>query len=54
MHEDWFYLTNYGIFGHDVKAAERSPPDNLKRWIIIQSKSFTTKGMADPLGHMPI
>ena len=25
MHGDWFYMTDYGIFGHEVKATERSP-----------------------------
>ena len=34
MYGDWFYTTYYGIFGHEVKATERSPPDNLTRWII--------------------
>ena len=34
MHRDWFYTTDYGIFGHEVKATERSPTDNLTRWII--------------------
>ena len=29
MHGDWFYTTDYAIFGHEVKATERSPPDNL-------------------------
>ena len=43
MHGDWFYATDYGIFGHEVKAIERSPPDNLTRWIIPQSKGFTRK-----------
>ena len=28
MHGDWFYTTDYGIFGHEVKVTERSPPDN--------------------------
>ena len=28
MHGDWFYMKDYGIFGHEVKATERSPPDN--------------------------
>ena len=37
MHGDWFYTTDYAIFGHEVKATERSPPDNLTRWIITQS-----------------
>ena len=36
--------TGYGIFGHEVKATERSPPDNLTQWIITQSKGFTRKG----------
>ena len=34
MYGDWFYTTDYAIFGHEVKATERSPPDNLTRWII--------------------
>ena len=29
MYGEWFYATGYGIFGHEVKATERSPPDNL-------------------------
>ena len=41
----WFYTTGYGIFGHEVKATKRSPPDNLTRWIITQSKGFTRKGI---------
>ena len=45
MHGDWFYTTDYGIFGHGVKATDRSPPDNLTRWIITQSKGFTRKGI---------
>ena len=44
MYGDWFYTTDYGIFGHEVKATERSPPDNLTQWIITQSKGFTRKG----------
>ena len=31
MYGEWFYTTDYGIFGHEVKATERSPPDNLTR-----------------------
>ena len=27
-----------GIFGQEVKATKRSPPDNLMPWIITQSK----------------
>ena len=45
VHGDWFYTTDYAIFGHEVKATERSPPDNLTRWIITQSKGFTKKGI---------
>ena len=45
MHEDWSYTMDYGIFGHEVKATERSPPDNLTRWIITRSKGFTRKGI---------
>ena len=29
IYGDWFYTTDYAIFGHEVKATERSPPDNL-------------------------
>ena len=28
-----------------MKATERSPPDNLTRWIIMQSKGFTKRGI---------
>ena len=45
MHGDWFYATGYGIFGHEVKATKRSPPDSLTRCIITQSKGFTRKGI---------
>ena len=45
MHGDWFYTIDYAIFGHEVKATERSPPDNLTRCIITQSKGFTKKGI---------
>ena len=44
MYGDWFYSTNYTIFGHEVKVTERSPADNLTRWIIAKSKGFTRKG----------
>ena len=29
IHEDWFNMTGYGIFGHKAKATNRSAPDNL-------------------------
>ena len=45
MYGDWFYTTDYAIFGHEVKTTERSPPDNLTRWNITQSKGFTKKGI---------
>ena len=32
-------------FGHEVKATERSPPGNLKQWIMTQSKGFTKRGI---------
>ena len=41
MYGDWFCTTDYAIFGHNVKATERSPPDNVTRWIITQYKGFT-------------
>ena len=45
MYGDWFYTTDYAVFGHEVKATEKFPPDNLTRWIIKQSKGFTRKGI---------
>ena len=45
MHGDWFYTTDYAIFGHEAKATERSAPENLTRWIITQSKGFPKKGI---------
>ena len=45
MHGDLFYTTDYGIFCHEGKATERSPPDNLTRGIITLSKGFTRKGI---------
>ena len=45
MYGDWFYTTDYAVFGHEAKAIEMSPPDNLTRWIITKSKSFTKNGI---------
>ena len=45
MYGDWFCTTDYAIFGHEVKATERSPPGNLTRRIIIQSNRFTKQGI---------
>ena len=38
-------MTDYGIFGHEVKSTERYPRDNFTRWIITQPKGFTRKGI---------
>ena len=36
----------WGLVLYDrVKATERSPPDNITRWIITQSKGFARKGI---------
>ena len=45
MYGDWFYTKDYGIFSHEAKGTERSPPDNLTRRIIAQSKGFARKGI---------
>ena len=43
MYGDGFYTTDFPVFRHNFKAMERCPPENLKRWIITQSKGFTRK-----------
>ena len=45
MYGDLFDTTDYAISDHKVKATEISPPDNLTRLIITQSKGFTKKGI---------
>ena len=45
MHVDWNYTTDYGIFGHEVKSTERSPPDNLIRWIITRCSGVGKKSI---------
>ena len=45
MYGDWFYTTDYTVFGNEVKVTERPPSDNLTRWIITQSKRFTKNGI---------
>ena len=45
MYGNWFYTANYGTFGNGGKATQRSPPDNLTQWIIIQSKGFTRESI---------
>ena len=45
MHGDWFYTTGDGIFRYEVKVTKTTPPDNLKRWIITQSKDLARKGI---------
>ena len=42
---DWFYTTDYAIFGHEVKATRKSLSDNLTQWIMTQSKGFTKNGI---------
>ena len=34
-------------FWYEVKATERSPRDDLTRWIITQSKGFTRMGIEE-------
>ena len=45
MYGDWIYTTDYAVFGHEVKATEKSLSDNLTQWIITQSKGFTKNGI---------
>ena len=45
MYGGWFYTTDFAVFKHNVKATERSPSEDLTRWIITQSKGFTRKGI---------
>ena len=45
IHGDRLYTMDYGIFGYEVKATGRSPPDNLTWWIITQFKDFKRKGI---------
>ena len=45
IHRNWFYTMDYGIYGHEIKATERSPPDNLTRRIIKRSRRFTRKAI---------
>ena len=37
IYGDWFDTKDYAVFGHEAKATEMSPPDNLTRWIITKS-----------------
>ena len=41
---DWFYTKDYGNFGQEAKATERSPPDNFTH-NFTQSKGFTRRGI---------
>ena len=43
MYGDWLCTTDFAIFGNEVKATERSPPDNRTRWIVTQSQGFKKK-----------
>ena len=31
IYVEWFYTTDCGSFGHEIKATERPPPDDLTR-----------------------
>ena len=31
IYVDWFYTTDYSSFGHEIKATEMPPPDDLTR-----------------------
>ena len=46
MYGDWLYITDYVIFGHEIKKTKTSPPDNLTLCIMTQSKGFTKKSIA--------
>ena len=41
---DWLCTEGDGNFVDGGKATQRSPPDNVTRWIIIQSNDFMRKG----------
>ena len=45
MHGDWLYTSDYAIFTTGSKAAKRSPPDYVSRWIIGRSKGLRRKGI---------
>ena len=37
------YTKDYAVFGHEIKATERSLPDDHTRLIVTQSRGFTNK-----------
>ena len=43
MYGNCFYTKDYAIFGHEIKATERSLPDDHTRLIVTQSRGFTNK-----------
>ena len=43
MYGDWFYTTDFAVFGHNIKTMVISLSDDLTQWIITQSKRFTRK-----------
>ena len=45
LYGNWFYTTSYTIFTSELKATNRSPPDDFGRWIISRSKGLTRKGI---------
>ena len=54
MYGDWFYTKDYAVFGHEVKATKKCPPDKLTRWIMTQSKDFPKNGIAVLSWYMSI
>ena len=46
INRDWFDTTKKNDnFGDGGKTTHRSPPDNLKQWIITKSGDFTGRSM---------
>ena len=45
MYRHWFYTKDHCIFGHEVKATKRSPPDDVRRSVITSSRGPTRKGI---------
>ena len=45
INEDWFHAIPPCNFGDNGKAIPKSPSDNLARWINMQSKCHTRKGI---------
>ena len=51
------FIRQHSVSKNGIKATKRFPPENLTRWIIIQSKTFTRKGIerkVNLLGHISV